>query len=135
MVMNMAISEKFSIFLKEECLKQNISTKQLKERSGISITQINDLKNNKVKDPRYTTIQILAESLGYTWKEFLERIGEIEIFNDYIVDAHTANEFINANKRYLAQTQIDVSKLTELQKIELTEHIIRTLYLISDHYK
>lgn len=134
MVSIMNIGEKFSLFLKNECLRQNISTAELKDRSGISITQINALKNNQVKDPRYTTIQLLVEALGYTWKEFLETIGEIEIFNNYVVDAVIANEIINANLHYLELCKVDVSKLSEIQKIEIADYIIRTFKLISNKY-
>lgn len=131
----MSISEKFSNFLTEECIRQNISTKELKEKSGISITQINDLKNNKVKDPRYTTLQLLITALGYTWKEFLEKIGEIDIFNNYLIDEQIANKIIEANRPYLELCDIDCSKLSTIQKIEISDYIIRTFKLISFKYK
>lgn len=52
---------------------RGLSKKQVAGRVGLDYSNYCKLENNKIKNPKLTTLLLIAESLGVYWEEIFRR--------------------------------------------------------------
>ena len=64
--------------IKDIRINKKIKLKQLSETTGISVSYLSKIENNKVKDPNFKVIALIAEALGVKVKDLFLDSSNLE---------------------------------------------------------
>jgi transcriptional regulator with XRE-family HTH domain len=69
-------TQRLGAFIRQERLEYGMTQKTLAKRVGITTTAMNDLEQGRTRDPRFSVVQRIAQSLGLSLQRFAHVVIE-----------------------------------------------------------
>lgn len=110
---------------------QNISTKEISERSGYSEDYIRKLMRDEVKSPSIQTYQAIAHALNLPTLTVLIKTGVIQFPSIELLSEEEIDRFIERNTDYLEKANLDYSKLNKVEKAAIASGFLNQLLELS----
>lgn len=134
--MESLLVEKLGQFIRKECQKRQITTKQFVElcQNRISVDYVNKIKQKVPQSVSIETLQIIADGVGISLKQLMIEIGLIDSIQHEVLSKDEAHRILKGLKPFLDEF-LEVENMTAAQRYELACQIYETLKILSYKYK